>query len=168
MSFLRRSLFTAALVSSLTVGSFAQTSTPAAPASPAPTLPTPLLRPAQVTGGQYKDYLTKRYANDKEARAVVHLFGRKKTGGALWLATGAGVIVLVAAQTGSKTTSSGTTTTTVTPLGYGLLLGLFGSVGIGKLARFNNEKLYQCLEAYEKGHSFPDFVYDYLTEKDYQ
>ncbi|UOQ71504.1 hypothetical protein [Hymenobacter cellulosilyticus] len=166
MSFLRRSALTAALVGSLALGSFAQTTTPTASAPAPPT--TPLLGPGQVTTEKYKDYLNKRYADDKEARAVIHLFNRKKTGGIIWLATGVGVIGFVASQTGTKTTNSGTTTVTVTPLGYGLMLGLFGGVGIGKLARFNSEKLYQTLAEYDKSHSFPGFVMEKLDDKDYR
>ncbi|TGE23909.1 hypothetical protein E5K00_01455 [Hymenobacter aquaticus] len=172
MSFLRRSIITAAFVGSLSVGSFAQTTTPAAETGPAApsvaTRATPLLRPAQVKGQKYKDYLYQRYADDKEARAVVHLFSRKHTGGVVWLLTGAGVIGAVASQTGTKTTDSGTTTVEVTPLGWGLLFGVFGGVGIGKLARFNNEKLYAALVDYDLSHAFPGAIMGKLKDKDYR
>ncbi|PJJ61033.1 hypothetical protein [Hymenobacter chitinivorans] len=169
MSFIRRSTLTAALVSSLALASFAQTTpAPTPTTTPAP-LTSPLLPPLQVTTEKYKDYLTKRYADDKEARAVIHLYSRKKTGGAIWLATGAGVIGLVASQTGTKSNGSGgTSTVTVTPLGYGLLLGIFGGIGIGKLARFGNEKLYRVLADYDQSHAFPGFVMEHLADKDYQ
>lgn len=127
----------------------------------------PLSTPAQVSGN-YGSYLYQRYANDKEARAVVHLFSRKKTGGGLWLGVGAAVIGVIASQTGTTTTSSGTTTFEVTPLGYGLLVGLFGGVGIGKLARFSNEKLYQTLLGYEQQKGLPEYVSRRIKDKDYR
>ncbi|MCB2377283.1 hypothetical protein LGH70_06795 [Hymenobacter sp. BT635] len=128
----------------------------------------PLLRPNQLKGEKYKDYLNKRYADDKEARAVIHLFNRKHTGGVLWLLTGAGVVGFITSQTGTKTTSSGTTTVEVTPLGWGIVLGLFGGVGIGKLARFNNEKLYATLADYDASHAFTGTVMGKLKDKDYR
>ena len=118
--------------------------------------------------GKYKTYLNYRYASDKEARAVVHLFARKQTGGGLWLGTGAAFMAFVASQTGTKTTASGTTKTTVTPLGYGLILGLFGGVGVGKLTRYSNEKLYKVLSAYDQGNGLPEGLMGQLKPKDYQ
>lgn len=168
MSFLLRGFLTATLAGSMAFSSLAQTTPPAAPATAAPATQAPLLRPNQMKGEKYRDYLNKRYADDKEARAVIHLFGRKNTGGVLWLATGAGFIGFVASQTGTKTTDSGTTTLEVTPLGWGLLLGLFGGVGIGKLARFNSEKLYATLLDYDQSHAFSGPVMGKLKDKDYR
>ncbi|TGE18968.1 hypothetical protein [Hymenobacter elongatus] len=166
MSFLLRGFLTTALVGSLAFGSQAQTTPPAAPATTA--TPALLLRPNQMVGEKYKEYLNKRYAADKEARAVIHLFNRKHTGGVVWLLTGAGAIGFVASQAGTKTTSSGTHTVEVTPLGWGLLLGVFGGVGIGKLARFNNEKLYATLADYDLSHAFPGTVMGKVQDKDYR
>lgn len=74
----------------------APSATPAVQAAPTPPVAQPtaavttasassvLLSP-QLVQGNYKDYLMKRYADNKEARAVVHMFGRKQVGGGLWL-----------------------------------------------------------------------------------
>lgn len=175
MSFLLRSFFTAALIGSSTLASYAQTEAPPATATEAATVvaaPALLLPPAQVQQSQYKEgkyreYLLKRYPNDKEARAVIHLFSRKQRGGFVWLTAGAATIGLIASQTGTKTHDSGVTTTfEVTPVGYGLLVGLFGGVGVGKLSRFSNDKLYQALASHEQGQSLPGYVLKRLRPKD--
>jgi hypothetical protein len=137
----------------------------AVPAAPVAALPA-LLRPADVKES-YKTYLYQRYASDKEARAAIHLFARKQTGGGLWLGTGAVVLGVVASQTGTTTSSSGTTTFTVTPLGYGILVGLFGGVGLGKLLRFSNEKLFEALVEYDQQGHLPGRVVTRLKSKDY-
>ncbi len=155
MTFLLRISLVGALVSNVVFTSHAQSEAPVAtPTTPptsaevAATTLAPLLAPKQLQEarykeGKYRDYLIKRYPNDKEARAVIHLFSRKQRGGFLWLTAGAATIGLITTQTGTKTNDSGVTTTfEVTPLGYGILVGLFGGVGIGKLARFSDEKLY--------------------------
>ena len=140
----------------------AQTQLPALP-NPAPTTavaPAPttgsaaLQRPTEVSG-KYKNYLLQRYANDTEALAIIKRYSHKQTGGGLWLGIGAGAIAAIASQTGTNTTSSGTTTFTVSPLGYGILVGLFGGVGIGKLVRFNNQKLFEALMAHDQQAGFP-------------
>lgn len=133
----------------------------------APTAPVSLLTPERAPS-DYKRYLNERYANDKEARAAIHLFSRKKTGGGLWLGTGAAFIAFVASQTGSRPSDGGTLTVTVSPLGYGLLVGLFGGVGVGKLAQFSNQKLYQMLLDYDKEHNFPQYVTSRLKDCDYK
>ncbi|MFD1467554.1 hypothetical protein ACFQ48_04915 [Hymenobacter caeli] len=121
--------------------------------------------PAQVPGN-YKTYLYQRYAASKEATATIHLFARKQTGGALWLATGAAAIAFVASQTGTTTNGSGTTTVNVSLLGYGILLGLFGGVGVGKLARFTNGKLYQALLMYDQQKVLPNYITSRLKYRD--
>lgn len=139
----------------------AQTQLPAQPAAPATaTAPTPaltgagLLRPTEVPG-KYKDYLAQRYAGDPAAQAIIKHYSHRQTGGALWLATGVGAISYVASQTGTTTTSSGTTTVNVTPLGYGILVGLFGGVGVGKLVRFSNQRLFEALMAHDQQVGLP-------------
>jgi hypothetical protein len=134
-------------------------------AGPSAALPA-LLRPSEVKES-YKNYLYQRYANDKEARAAVHLFSRKQVGGGIWLGTGAVVIGFIASQTGTTKSSSGTTTFNVTPLGYGILVGLFGGVGAGKLLRFNNEKLFEALMEYDQQGHLPSRVVNRLKSKDY-
>ncbi len=151
-------------------GAPAATVTPAAAATtlsetPA-TLPA-LQRPNEVKES-YKAYLYQRYAHDKEAKAAIHLFARKQTGGGLWLGTGAVAIAFVASQTGTKTTSSGTTTVNVTPLGYGILVGLFGGVGVGKLLRFSNDKLFETLLEYDQRGHLPNHVVNRLRTRDYK
>ena len=128
----------------------------------------PLLRASEVSGQTYKTYLSQRYAADKEARAAIHLFARKQTGGLLWLLSGAAAIGFVASQTGTTTNSSGTTTVNVSPLGYGILVGLFGGVGLGKTLRFSNNKLFDALLAHDQSGGFPGYVSDRLRDKDYK
>lgn len=164
MSFLLRGSLLV-LLSTAAVGGYAQTTSLTLPAATA-TSDSVLLAPAAYSAGPYKAYLNKRYAQDAEARAVINLFSRKQTGGVLWLTTGTAVIGLIASQTGTKTTASGTTTHTVTPLGYGLLVGLFGGVGVGKLARFSNDKLYKALSEYDESRSLPAYVTQSIKPKD--
>ncbi len=151
-------------------GAPAATATPAAggttPAAAPAALPA-LLRPNEVKE-PYKAYLYQRYANSQEARAAIHLFARKQTGGGLWLGTGAVAIGVIASQTGTKTTSSGTTTVNVTPLGYGVLVGLFGGVGMGKLLRFSNDKLFEALVEYDQRGHLPNHVLERLRPRDYK
>lgn len=148
-------------------GQTAPASSSPLPVTAGPVAPDPaaLLSPAQVPGN-YKTYLYQRYAASKEATATIHLFARKQTGGALWLATGAAVIAFVAGQTGTTSSGSGTTTVDVSPLGYGILLGLFGGVGVGKLARFTNAKLYQTLLMYDQQKVLPSYVMSRLQYRD--
>lgn len=154
-----------------TLAGRAQSAPSVTAASPVPaTTPAavlPLQLPSQVPG-PYKEYLKQRYAGNKQALAVIHLFGRKQTGGLLWLLTGTGFISYVASQTGTTTNSSGTTTVTVTPIGYGLMLGLFGGVGIGKLTRFGNTRLYEALRDYDRTPDFSGFIMGKLKDKDYK
>ena len=129
--------------------------------------PGPLKRPGEVSG-KYKDYLNQRYANSRDAKAVIHLFARKQTGGALWLGSGAVFIPWASSQTGTTRSNSGTTTFTITPLGYIAMFGLFGGVGIGKIARFGNTRLYEALMEYDNTKTFPGYVDNKLKDKDYK
>lgn len=128
----------------------AQAPGPSTEAAPAATAGSATLLPPTGVSGKYKDYLMKRYANDAGGQAIIRHFSRRQTGGELWLGLGAATIGTLATQTGTTTTSSGTTTFTVTPLGYGILVGLFGGVGVGKLVRFSNARLYETLLAYDQ------------------
>ncbi|MBD2766938.1 hypothetical protein IC235_03410 [Hymenobacter sp. BT664] len=139
---------------------------PAAPAASDPTAE-PLLPPALVKG-KYKDYLYRRYATDKEARATIHMFGRKQTGGAFWLVGGAAVLGFITSQTGTRTNSSGTTTFEVSPLGYLVFGGLPAAISIGKFARFSNGELYKVLLDYDKTHTFPGYIIGKMGRSDYQ
>lgn len=128
----------------------AQPVAPAAAATTAPALAgAGLLRPSDVPG-KYKAYLAQRYASDTEAQTIIRRYTHRQTGGALWLGAGVGAISYVASQTGTTTNSSGTMTVNVTPLGYGILVGLFGGVGVGKLVRFSNGKLFEALMAHDQ------------------
>lgn len=148
---------------------------PAAPMPPAPPAatavpvapPSILAQPEEVSG-PYKAYLYQRYANDQEARGVVHLFGRKQTGGMLWLLGGTTVTAYLASQTGTHASGTGTYTFTVSPLGYGILVGLTAGLGGGKLLRFNNQRLYEALLAHEQGGRFPDYVERKLRPRDFR
>lgn len=151
MPFLRRSVIMLSLLLSFSLAGKAQT----APAGP-------LLKPKEVTEN-YKKYLYRRYAGNEQATEVIRLFAKHQTGGALWVGTGAVVTGFIASQTGSKSDGTGgTTTVTVTPLGWGLVLGLFGGVGISKLARFSNEKLYLAFVEYDKNQAFPVAIQEKL------
>jgi hypothetical protein len=169
MNLFKRRVLGASLFLALSGAAHAQTptTTPEAPATPAatpgptttPATSAALLKPDQVKGEPYKTYLYKRFAGDEQATKAIRLFARRQTGGAVWLGTGAGFIGFVASQTGTKTDpSGGTTTLTVTPVGWAVLVGLFGGVGIGKLARFSNENLYKALAEYEQQRAFPHYV----------
>ena len=167
MTFFAHSVFTVAVALSSAGAASAQTALPAAPAT-APAAPGPLLAPGAATGMSYKKYLYQRYADDKEAKAVIHAYARRQTGGLLWLLTGAATIGFITTQTGTTVDNTGTRTTTVTPLGYGILIGLFGGVGIGKLVRFNNGTLYKVLADYDQTHAFSGEALARVKEKDYR
>ena len=172
MAFSTRNHISVALLSLCNLAAQGQTTPPVSPPATTATAPVPdagmsLKAPIEVTG-KYREYLTKRYATDKEARAVVHMFGRKQTGGGLWLAGGAGFIAFVTTQTGTTTSSSGTRTTTVTPLGYVIMTGVFGGIGINKLTRFGNQNLYKALLEYDQVHTFPSRITGKLAAKDYR
>jgi len=126
----------------------------------------PLMMPTQAPG-KYKDYLNKRYAADKEARAAVHMFGRKQTGGAVWLIGGGAVLGFLSSQTGTTRDGSGTRTFTISPLGYVVFAGLPAALAIGKFARFNNGELYKMLLEYDKTHTLPGYIVAKLSKSDY-
>lgn len=130
--------------------------------------PGSLLAPGAAIGMPYKKYLYRRYAADEEAKAVIHAYARRQTGGLLWLLGGAATIGLITTQTGPTVSSSGTRTIVVTPLGYGLLGGLFGGVGGGKLLRFGNGPLYKVLADYDRTHAFSGEVLARVEAKDYR
>ena len=129
---------------------------------------TPLLPPEKVPG-KYKTYLYQRYTRDREASAVTHLFGRKQRGGIVWLATGLASITWLASQTGTRTTDDGgTRTVKVSPVGWGMLVGLFGGVGLGKIARFSNARLYKLMLEHERNFPFPYYVTKRVRDRDYE
>lgn len=140
--------------------------------APAATAGTPvgtgLLLPPSLVKTKYKVYLNQRYAGDKEALAAIHMFGRKQTGGALWLAGGATFLGILTSQTGTRTSGSGTTTFTVSPLGYVVFTALPAGIALGKFSRFGNGELYKLLLDYDKSHSFPGYVTGKLSKSDYQ
>lgn len=166
-------LFEIAAVSARAQGTTPVPSTPSSPEPavaivPAPTAVAELMPPTQVKT-KYKDYLTQRYAGDKEALATIHMFGRKQTGGALWLGGGAAFLAYITSQTGTKETSGGgTTTVTVSPLGYVIFTALPAGIAIGKFSRFSNTELYKVLQGYDKTHTFPGYVTAKLGKSDYQ
>lgn len=128
-------------------------------APPAP--PTALLPPAQVPG-PYRAYLTEHYAADARALAVVRLFERRQRGGRIWAAAGAaaGVGGLLL---GNRTYSlAGNTTVTLQASTAALLVAALAgpplAVGVSKLARFNNARLYAALQAYDEGQPLPKYV----------
>lgn len=153
-----------------TLTAHAQTQAPVAPVAPAPaaapTVLSPLQKPSEISTS-YTDYLNQRYANDKEARAAIHMFGRKKTGGALWLIGGGGLLAYLVSQTGTTVSSTGTRTLTISPLGYLVFGGLPAAIAIGKFSRFNNDKLYKVLLDYDSSHTLPGYVVAKLGSSDY-
>lgn len=175
MQFIARLRFTVGILSLCGLSAQAQnTPPPTAPAAtttpPVASLATPaeLLPPTKVSG-RYSDYLMTRYANDKEARAAIHMFGRKTTGGGIWLGAGAVFTTLILTQTGThKTSSGGSYTVTVSPLGYVAFIGLPLVLGINKLSRFGNQSLYKVLQDYDKTQTFPRYVAARIHGKDYK
>ena len=150
-----------------------QTTPPATPAEPAATPATAApadakLLPPTLVPGKYKAYLNKRYADDKEARAVVHLYARKSTSGVLWLLGGGALVGFIASQTGTTVSSSGTTTTTVTPLGYAIAGGVPAIIAIVRLSRYGNEALYKSLAEYDNTHTVPAKVAARIRKSDYK
>lgn len=157
----------------------APSATPAVQAAPTPPVAQPtaavttasassvLLSP-QLVQGNYKDYLMKRYADNKEARAVVHMFGRKQVGGGLWLGGGAAFMAFLTSQTGTTSTSTGTRTLTISPLGYVIFIGLPAVLGINKLSRFGKGSLFKVFTDYDQTHTFPRFVSARVHQGDYR
>ena len=162
---------TVGLLSICTLAAHAQTESSGVPAQPVATTPAaePLLLPAQVKGN-YKDYLNQRYTGDKdkEARAAAHMFGRKQTGGALWLIGGGAFVGYAASQAGTTSNSSGTTTVTISPLGYVVFIGLPAALAISKFTRFSNYELYKVMLDYDKTHTLPGYVMGKLSKSDYR
>jgi len=176
LSTLRFTLPLALLVGATTAHAQTGTAPPATPPAPAATEATdprigPLLPPSQratTVYTSYKSYLAARYANDREARAAIHMFGRKQTGGLIWLLGGSSLLGYLASQTGTTKTRSGTSTFTISPLGYGVFIGLIGGISVGKFARFSNTRLYEALKDYEQTRSFPGYVNAKVKDKDYR
>ena len=170
---------TAALLTfcALSFSALAQTSP--VPVTPAPTTPAQTTMPATTAStklallspkfapSDYQNYLKQRYANDREALAVIHLFGRKKAGGFIWSGVGTSFLLLIATQSGTNTTSSGGTyPVTVSPVGYIAFVGLPFFVGISKLARFNTQALYNALLEFDKTGTVPGYVATRLRDRD--
>lgn len=180
MSLSLRTLFVAGVLEIAAVAVHAQTApavqpapvsaTPpvAAPAAPMATPATGLLLAPALVPGNFKVYLAQRYAADKEARAAIHMFGRKQTGGAIWLVGGGAFLGFLISQTGTTTDGTGTRTFTISPLGYLVFGGLPAAIAIGKFARFNSGELYKMLLEYDKTHALPGNVVAKLGKSDYQ
>ncbi|RZK97518.1 MAG: hypothetical protein EOO62_27885 [Hymenobacter sp.] len=146
--------------------SLAQTALPAAPAAPAPM--ERLLPPGQVKE-KYKDYLYQRYASDRKALAAVQLFRKRQTGGAIFMAVGGALLgTLIGVQGTHSSSNGGQVTVTVSPLAYIIYPGPFIGVGIGKLSRFSDRRLYEALDGYDRTGTLPNYVQGRLHERDYQ
>lgn len=121
-----------------------------------------------LVSGNYKTYLKKRYANDKEAQAAIHLYARKSTSGLFWLLGGGAFVGFIASQTGTTVSSSGTRTTEVTPLGYAIAGGVPAIIAIVRVSRFGNESLYKVLAEYDNTHGMPGNVTAKIKKSDYK
>lgn len=142
--------------------SLAQAVLPAAPARE------PLLPPSQVRE-KYKEYLYQHYASDRKALAAVRLFRKRQTGGAVFLAAGGALLgTLIGIQGTHSSSNGGQVTVTVSPLAYILYPGPFIGVGIGKLSRFSDRRLYEALDGYDRTGTLPNYVQGRLHERDYQ
>lgn len=160
----------------------AQTTVPATTAAPAAAVPTPAattapatsgvpdakLLPPTLVPGNYKTYLNKRYADDKEARAAIHLYSRKSTSGAFWLLGGGAFVGFIASQTGTTVSSTGTRTNTVTPLGYAIAGGIPAIIAIVRFSRYGNDALYKILAEYDNTHMLPGKVVSSIKKSDYK
>ncbi|MGI4833126.1 MAG: hypothetical protein ACRYFK_06650 [Janthinobacterium lividum] len=160
---------TIAFTLAVPVTALAQATLPAAPAAlpAAPAAPSSLLPPGQMQE-KYKAYLYQHYAADRKALAVVRLFARRQTGGAIFLAVGASLLSTLAAVSGTHDSGTGQVTVQVSPLAYVLYPGPFVGVGIGKLSRFSNRRLYEALDSYDHTGILPNYVQGRLHEHDYQ
>ena len=129
----------------------------------------PLLPPNQVRG-KYRRYLTKRYYNDREARALLHRVGRKRVWGTIWSIVGFNNAVRLFGSYEPVTTrnANGTvTTTTPSPVGNIVFAGVFGAMGISRWSRYNNQKLYRAFIQYDAGQGFPNYMDNAIKDKDY-
>jgi hypothetical protein len=144
---------------------------PAGQMPPSGTLP----RPNEVQG-RYKHVLYARYIGDDTAKAVVHLFSRRRVGGILWSVFG-GYYLLSAITTPSTTTRTSyvggyKTTQTVDNSGSKVVSGVigvaFGAIGLGKLTRFSHQRLYEVMLAHEQNQPYPPEVLWKLRQKDFQ
>lgn len=167
-----KSLLLALVFALFTTGaSLAQTALPAPPYAPAGPVAAPasqLLPPSQVQEN-YKDYLYQRYAADRKALAAVRLFRKRQTGGAIFLAVGGAMVGTLVGISGTHNTgNNGQVTVTVSPLAYVLYPGPFVGVGIGKLSRFSDRRLYEALDGYDRTGTLPNYVQGRLRERDYQ
>lgn len=160
----------------------AQTAAPATPAADAPIPaakpmePTPApaatpdakLLPPMLVPDNYKAYLRKRYADDKNARAIIHLYARKSTSGFFWLMGGGAIVGFIASQTGTTVSSTGTRTTEVSPLGYAIAGGVPAIIAIVRFSRYGNENLYKTLAEYDKSHLVSPKIAAEVSKSDYK
>lgn len=173
---LKSLLLVVAFTFTTSAASLAQTALPAAPVAPtaAPAAPAPalaperLLPPSQVKE-KYKDYLYQRYAADRKALAAVRLFRKRQAGGAIFMGVGGALLgTLIGVQGKHDTGNGGQLTVTVSPLAYIIYPGPFIGVGIGKLSRFSDRRLYEALDGYDRTGTLPNYVQGRLRERDYQ
>ena len=127
-----------------------------------------LSTPSQVKE-KYKDYLYQQYAATRKALAAVRLFRKRQTGGAIFMAVGGALLgTLIGVQGTHNSSSGGQVTVTVSPLAYVLYPGPFIGMGIGKLSRFSDRRLYEALDGYDRTGTLPNYVQGRLRERDYQ
>lgn len=128
----------------------------------------PLLPPGQVHGN-YRNYLSKRYSNDREAHALLHMAKRKRTWGVIWsIVGGVNTIRLFGGYEPVTTTQNGVTVTTQTsPVGNIVFAGLGWSLGISRLTRYSNGALYRAMQQHDAGHSWAPYFDNNIKDKDY-
>ncbi len=85
------------------------------------------------------------------------------------MGTVGGLLSFLISKSGTHTNADGSTSTlTITPIGWGVQLGLFAGVGMRKEIRFSNHQLYEALKAHDERRPFPSYVDNKLKEKDYK
>ena len=138
----------------------------------APTRLGPLPKSSEV-GGSYRRAMRARYVapEDSTARAVVHLFQRRRLGGGLVMLLGGGGItssVLLMSDPQVPGTDYKMATTSGAELAIALVGAGLMQLGGAKLARFSNDDLYALLSAYETGTPFSEALVKKLRRRDYR
>ncbi|MEO0554592.1 MAG: hypothetical protein AAF149_15415 [Bacteroidota bacterium] len=103
-------------------------------------------------------------ANEDTVKAVTHLFQRKRKGGTLRAAIGAGLFGAAAGQMASGSSTGNDAGNAI----YLLVFGGLAVSGIVQAGEYNAEKLETLLDAYKAGQGLPEKVKSKLKRKDFE